>query len=65
VTGEPALLTEFGLALPEDVSIDVWDSTAKARYLVLPMRPDGTEGPTEDELAAVVTRAGLIGTARV
>ena len=60
-----SVLAEFGLALPEDVTIDVWDSTAEARYLVLPMRPDGTADRSEDALAALVTRAGLIGTARV
>jgi nitrile hydratase subunit alpha len=60
-----SVLAEFGLALPEDVTIDVWDSTAEARYLVLPMRPDGTADRGEDALAALVTRAGLIGTARV
>ena len=60
-----SVLAEFGLALPEDVTIDVWDSTAEARYLVLPMRPHGTADRSEDALAALVTRAGLIGTARV
>jgi nitrile hydratase len=60
-----SVLAEFGLALPDDVTIDVWDSTAEARYLVLPIRPDGTADRSEDALAALVTRAGLIGTARV
>ena len=60
-----AVLSEFGLIVPEAVDIDVWDSTAETRYLVLPVRPDGTDGLAEDELAALVTRDGLIGTARV
>jgi nitrile hydratase len=60
-----SVLTEFGLDLPEDVAVTVWDSTAEARYLVLPVRPDGTDGRTAGELAGLVTRAGLIGTARV
>ena len=60
-----AVLSEFGLVVPEEVDIAVWDSTAETRYLVLPVRPDGTDGLAEDELAALVTRDGLIGTARV
>jgi nitrile hydratase subunit alpha len=60
-----SVLAEFGLVLPEEVAITVWDSTAEARYLVLPMRPDGTDGRTADELAALVTQDGLIGTASV
>ena len=60
-----AVLGEFGLVVPEEVDIAVWDSTAEIRYLVLPVRPDGTDGLAEDELAALVTRDGLIGTARV
>lgn len=64
VVREPrAVLAEFGLRLPEDVTITVWDSSAETRYMVLPMRPDGTEGMREDRLAALVTREGLIGTA--
>jgi nitrile hydratase len=51
--------------VPEEVDIAVWDSTAETRYLVLPARPDGTGSLAEDELAALVTRDGLIGTARV
>jgi nitrile hydratase subunit alpha len=57
------VLKEFGLTLPAETKIIVWDSTADARYMVLPMRPSGTEGYTEKELAALVTRNGLIGTA--
>lgn len=60
-----AVLAEFGLHLPDATSIDVWDSTADARYMVLPMRPAGTEGYGEAQLAAIVTRNGLIGTAAV
>jgi nitrile hydratase len=56
------VLAEFGVALPEDTVIRVWDSTAEVRYLVLPMRPAGTEGLSEDELAALVTRDSMIGT---
>lgn len=59
------VLAEFGLALPEEVEIRVWDSTAELRYLVLPERPPGTEGLAEAELAALVTRDAMIGTARV
>jgi nitrile hydratase subunit alpha len=60
-----AVLAEFGLTLPGDVQISVWDSTSEARYMVLPMRPAGTDGLAADELAALVTRNGLIGTARL
>jgi nitrile hydratase len=56
------VLTEFGVALPERTAIRVWDSTAEVRYLVLPMRPEGAEGLSEDELAALVTRDSMIGT---
>jgi nitrile hydratase len=60
-----AVLAEFGLQLPESTGIEVWDSTAEVRYLVLPERPTGTGGLTGDGLAALVTRNGLIGTAAV
>ncbi len=60
-----AVLAEFGLALPDDVGISVWDSTSEARYMVLPTRPAGTDSLAADELAALVTRNGLIGTALV
>lgn len=64
VVREPrAVLEEFGLTLPPETRITVWDSTADARYMVLPMRPGGTETYGESELAALVTRNGLIGTA--
>ncbi|MEU9114446.1 nitrile hydratase subunit alpha [Streptomyces sp. NPDC048483] len=66
VVREPrAVLAEFGLELPEDTAITVWDSSAESRYLVLPRRPDGTRQMSEPELAALVTREGLIGTAAV
>jgi nitrile hydratase len=60
-----AVLAEFGLTLPETVQVSVWDSTSEARYMVLPVRPAGTEGLGPEELAALVTRNGLIGTASV
>jgi nitrile hydratase len=60
-----AVLAEFGLALPGRTTVTVWDSTSEARYMVLPARPAGTEGLSGDELAALVTRNGLIGTALV
>ncbi|HKX00844.1 MAG TPA: nitrile hydratase subunit alpha [Bryobacteraceae bacterium] len=59
------VLREFGLELAEDVEVRVWDSTAEVRYLVLPERPAGTEKMTEEELAALVTRDAMIGTAKV
>jgi len=58
-----AVLREFGLELGSDVEIRVWDSSAEIRYLVLPMRPEGTAGWSQDELAAIVTRDCMIGTA--
>ena len=59
------VLREFGLELPEDVEVRVWDSTAELRYLVLPERPAGTESLTEDQLAALVTRDAMVGVAKV
>ncbi len=56
------VLKDFGVALPDDVEIRVWDSTAELRYLVLPQRPAGSEGMSEDELAELVTRDSMIGT---
>jgi nitrile hydratase len=55
-------LADFGVALPAETTIQVWDSTAEIRYLVLPMRPAGTEGWSEDRLAVLVTRDSMIGT---
>jgi nitrile hydratase subunit alpha len=66
VVREPrAVLAEFGLRLPPDVEVTVWDASADARYMVLPCRPAGTEGLAEADLARLVTRNGLIGTAAV
>jgi nitrile hydratase len=59
------VLKEFGLELQDDVEIRVWDSTAEIRYLVLPEQPVGTEGMTEEELAALVTRDSMVGVAKV
>jgi nitrile hydratase len=58
-----AVLSEFGVELGEEIEIRVWDSSAEVRYLVLPMRPRGTEGWGESELATIVTRDCMIGTA--
>jgi nitrile hydratase len=60
-----AVLAEFGLTLPEATDVRVWDSTAELRYLVVPMRPEGTDNLSEDELAALVSRDSMIGTAVV
>jgi nitrile hydratase len=60
-----SVLSEFGLDLPDDVEVRVWDSTAEIRYLVLPQRPAGTEAMTEEQLVALVTRDSMIGTAVV
>jgi nitrile hydratase subunit alpha len=59
------VLSEFGLTLPDTTEISVWDSISEARYMVLPLRPPGTGGLSTGELAALVTRNGLIGTALV
>ncbi|AYF88832.1 nitrile hydratase subunit alpha [Pseudomonas sp. JS3066] len=58
------VLREMGLDLPQEVEIRVWDTTAETRYMVLPFRPEGTEGWTEQELASLVTKDVLIGIAR-
>ena len=60
-----SVLKEFGLEIPPDVQIRVWDSTAEVRYLVLPERPSGTEKLSEAELAALVTRDAMVGVSRV
>ena len=57
-----AVLAEFGLTLPPDQAVRVWDSTAELRYLVVPMRPAGTEGWDADALASLVTRESMVGT---
>jgi nitrile hydratase len=59
------LLAEMGTAIPDNVEIRVWDSSAEARYLVLPMRPAGTDGFSEEQLAGVVTRDSMIGVQRL
>jgi nitrile hydratase len=55
------VLKEFGTELGEDIEIRVWDSTSEMRFLVLPMRPEGTEGWSEEELTTLVTRNAMIG----
>jgi nitrile hydratase len=60
-----AVLAEFGLRLPAQVQIAVWDTSAETRYMVLPRRPEAAGGLPVDALAALVTRNGLIGTAAV
>ena len=57
-----AVLADFGVTLPADMEIRVWDSTAETRFLVVPMRPAGTEGWDESKLAALVTRDSMVGT---
>lgn len=65
IVREPrAVLDEFGLSLPDDAELRVRDSTADLRYLVVPARPEGTEGMSEDELAALITRDAMIGVAQ-
>ena len=56
------VLSEFGVSLPEETEIRVWDSTAETRFMVVPMRPAGTEGWSEEQLAALVTRNSMVGT---
>lgn len=65
VVREPRkVLSEMGLALPENTEVRVWDSSSEVRYLVLPERPSGTHGLSEDELATLVTRDSMIGVAK-
>jgi nitrile hydratase len=59
------VLRELGVAVADDVEVRVWDSTSEVRYMVLPERPAGTEGWSEAELAAIVTRDSMIGVAKV
>jgi nitrile hydratase subunit alpha len=59
------VLAEFGLTVPDDIEVRVWDSTAELRYLVMPERPAGSEQMSEEALAALVTRDAMIGVARV
>lgn len=64
VVKEPrSVLAEFGLILPDTVKIDVWDSSAEIRYLVIPQRPEGTDGMTADELVPLISRDSMVGTA--
>jgi nitrile hydratase len=56
------VLADFGVTLPQGQSIRVWDSTAETRFIVIPMRPDGTEGWSEERLASIVSRDSMIGT---
>jgi nitrile hydratase len=63
VVAQPrAVLSQFGVSLPEGMRIQVWDSTAEVRYLVIPRRPAGTEGWSAEQLARLVTRDSMIGT---
>ena len=59
------VLKEFGVELSDDVEVRVWDSTAELRYLVIPQRPPGTEGWSEEKLAKIVTRDAMIGVAQL
>ena len=63
VSDPRGVLREFGVELPRETEVRVWDSTAEVRYLVVPMRPGGTDGLAEEELAELVTRDSMIGTA--
>jgi nitrile hydratase len=66
VVSDPrGVLKEFGTELPDSVEVRTWDTTAELRYLVLPQRPAGTDGLSEDELAALVTRDSMIGVTRL
>ena len=66
VVREPrTVLAEMGLQLADDVEVTVWDSSSEVRYLVLPERPAGTDGASEEELAALVTRDAMVGVAKV
>ncbi|HKA70836.1 MAG TPA: nitrile hydratase subunit alpha [Xanthobacteraceae bacterium] len=62
VSDPRGVLADFGVTLPPDTEIRVWDSTAETRFMVLPMRPAGTEGWSEERLATLVTRNAMIGT---
>ena len=60
-----SVLKEFGVEVPESMEVRVWDSNSDVRYMVLPERPAGTEGMSEEELAAIVTRDSMIGVATI
>jgi nitrile hydratase subunit alpha len=62
VSDPRGVLRDFGVELPADTEIRVWDSTAELRYLVVPLRPEGTDGWSEGDLARLVTRDSMIGT---
>ena len=64
VSDPRGVLKDFGVTLPDDIEVRVWDSTAEVRYLVLPLRPAGTEGMNADQLAELVSRDHMIGVAR-
>jgi len=59
------VLREFGTELAENVEVRVWDSTAEVRYLVMPERPAGTEGLSEEQLVSLVTRDAMVGVSKV
>jgi len=59
------VLSEFGVSIPDHMEVRVWDSTAEVRYLVVPQRPAGTDGWSQEQLAAIVTRDSMIGTGLV
>ena len=63
VSDPRGVLGDFGVTLPDEIEVRVWDSTAEVRYLVIPQRPAGTEGLSEDQLAERVTRDAMIGAA--
>jgi nitrile hydratase len=65
VSDPRGVMREFGLVIPDEVEVRVWDSSAEQRYIVIPERPKGTESMTEAELAALVTRDSMIGVAKV
>ena len=65
VSDPRGVLEDFGLELPREVEVRVWDSSAEIRYLVIPQRPKGTERMSEDELAEIVTRDSMVGVAKV
>ncbi len=64
VSDPRGVLKDFGVSIADDIEVRVWDSTAEVRYLVLPLRPAGTEGMNADQLAELVTRDHMIGVAR-
>jgi nitrile hydratase len=61
VSDPRGVLAEFGVSVPETTEVRVWDTTAELRYLVLPKRPEGTDGLSESQLADLVTRDSMIG----